>query len=212
MKLIILGPPGAGKGTQAQHICNSYNIHHVSVGDMLRDEVGKQTEKGKLIDSYIKKGNLIPDKMITEIMKEKLSSDSCKNGYLLDGFPRTLIQGEELAKFQDIDAVFNINVDDEILAERLTGRRVCLKCKEVDHITKNKEEICKKCGEKLSIRDDDKDADIILNRIQIYHQLTEPLINFYTNKGVLHNVYSGLGASIEVYNQIKEILDGNSKK
>jgi len=181
-----MGPPGAGKGTQAENIIKYYNIPHISTGDMFRAAISNKTEIGLIAKSYIDAGNLVPDEITVGIVKERLSKPDCKNGFLLDGFPRDLHQAEMFDSMLKelgitLDLVLNIHVDDEKLINRIIGRRICPKCGRTYHITYNKplkEGICDDCGSELIQRKDDN-VETVKNRLDVYSHLTEPLINYY---------------------------------
>ena len=205
MKMIFLGPPGAGKGTQAVRVCEQLGIPQISTGDILRRAIKNETPTGLAAKSYIDKGQLVPDSVVIDIVRERLVQDDCKNGYLLDGFPRTVAQAEALEGFAKIDAVVDIDVSDEKLVERLSGRRVCLACGGTYHVSLlNGETTCAKCGETLIQRDDDK-AETVLSRLAVYHQQTEPLIDFYTKRGLIKTV-DGSKPMEECYAAILEAL------
>ena len=185
MNIIFLGPPGAGKGTQAQRICDALNIPQISTGDILRRAMKEGTETGIRAKSYMDAGKLVPDEVIIDIVKERLAMDDCKGGYILDGFPRTVPQAEALSTFASIDSVIELAVDDQVLVNRLSGRRACPKCGATYHVSMlNGKTTCEKCGEKLVQRDDDK-AETVLNRLEVYHAQTAPLIGYYEKKGLL---------------------------
>ena len=185
MNLIFLGPPGAGKGTQAVRVCEQLGIPQISTGDILRRAIKNETPTGLAAKSYIDKGQLVPDSVVIDIVRERLVQDDCKNGYLLDGFPRTVAQAEALEGFAKIDAVVDINVSDEKLVARLSGRRVCLSCGGTYHVSQlNGSMTCAKCGNELIQRADDK-AETVLSRLTVYHAQTAPLIDFYTQRGLL---------------------------
>ena len=185
MNLIFLGPPGAGKGTQAVRVCEQLGIPQISTGDILRRAIKNETPTGLAAKSYIDKGQLVPDSVVIDIVRERLVQDDCKNGYLLDGFPRTVFQAEALETFAAIDAVVDIDVSDEKLVERLSGRRVCLSCGGTYHVSQlNGSMTCAKCGQELIQRADDK-AETVLSRLTVYHAQTAPLIDFYTQRGLL---------------------------
>lgn len=185
MNIIFLGPPGAGKGTQAQRICNALNIPQISTGDILRRAIKEQTPTGLKAKSYIDAGKLVPDDVIIDIVRDRLAQDDAKNGYILDGFPRTVPQAEALEGIAKIDAVIDLDVADEKLIARLSGRRVCLKCGATYHVSMlDGKTTCAACGEDLVQRDDDK-AETVLNRLTVYHNQTAPLVDFYQNKGLL---------------------------
>ena len=188
MNLIFLGPPGAGKGTQAVRVCERLGIPQISTGDILRRAIKNETPTGLAAKSYIDKGQLVPDSVVIDIVRERLEHEDCKGGYLLDGFPRTVAQAEALEGFAKIDAVIDIDVSDEKLVERLSGRRVCLSCGGTYHVSHlNGSMTCEKCGNELIQRDDDK-AETVLSRLTVYHAQTEPLIDFYTQRGLLRRV------------------------
>ena len=193
MNIIFLGPPGAGKGTQAQRICDALNIPQISTGDILRRAMKEGTETGLKAKSFIDAGQLVPDDVIIDIVKERLQMDDCKNGYILDGSPRTVPQAEALDTFATIDSVIDLDVADQVLVDRLSGRRVCLKCGATYHISMlNGETKCTKCGDDLVQRNDDK-AETVLNRLEVYHAQTAPLIGYYEKKGLLKKVDGAQG-------------------
>ncbi len=205
MNLIFLGPPGAGKGTQAVRVCEQLGIPQVSTGDILRRAIKNETPTGLAAKSYIDKGQLVPDSVVIDIVRERLTQDDCKNGYLLDGFPRTVAQAEALEGFAKIDAVVDINVSDEKLVARLSGRRVCLSCGGTYHVSQlNGSMTCAKCGNELIQRADDK-AETVLSRLTVYHAQTEPLIDFYTQRGLLKEI-DGAQPMDECYAAIMAVL------
>ena len=188
MNIIFLGPPGAGKGTQAQRICDALNIPQISTGDILRRAIKDGTETGLKAKSFIDAGKLVPDEVIIDIVKERLAMDDCRNGYILDGFPRTVPQAEALDTFAKIDSVIELAVDDQVLVDRLSGRRVCLKCGATYHMSMlNGRNACEKCGEELIQRDDDR-AETVLARLEVYHAQTAPLTGYYGEKGLLQKI------------------------
>ncbi|MBQ8952502.1 MAG: adenylate kinase [Clostridia bacterium] len=188
MNLVFLGPPGAGKGTQAAVVSQALNIPHISTGDMFRKALKEGTPTGLKAKAFMDKGELVPDSVTIEMVKERLSEDDCKNGYLLDGFPRNLDQAEALAGFSQLDAAVNIAVADEKLIARLSGRRFCPKCSGTFHVSKLADEkICPDCGAELIQRADDNPATIA-NRLSVYHKETSPLTAFYAQKGLLKEV------------------------
>ena len=187
MNVIFLGPPGAGKGTQAVRVCERLGIPQISTGDILRRAMREQTPTGLAAKSYIDKGLLVPDSVVIDIVRERLAQEDCAGGYLLDGFPRTVPQAEALAGFAQIDAVIDIEVSDEKLIERLSGRRVCPACGGTYHVSHLKGDVCERCGGKLIQRDDDK-AETVLSRLTVYHAQTAPLIDYYDAKGLLRKV------------------------
>ena len=189
MNLIKLGAPGAGKGTQAIVLSEKYNIPTISTGVIIRAAIKNGTETGKMAKDYIEKGQLVPDSVVIGIIKDRLSEDDCKNGFILDGFPRTIPQAEALGQLGiEIDKVFDIEVPDSEIISRLSGRRECSKCGATYHITNHpsqKGEICDKCGGELVCRKDDA-PETVLSRLEVYHSQTEPLIDYYKNKGILY--------------------------
>lgn len=190
MNLILMGAPGAGKGTQSAKISEKWNIPAISTGDLFRAAIKAGTELGKTVKSYMDNGQLVPDEIVIGIIKEHLASDACKNGFILDGFPRSIPQAEALdAMGVKIDAVLSIEVADEKIVERMSGRRVC-SCGASYHVVyhpSQKEGICDKCGAELFIRKDDA-PETVLNRLETYHSQTEPLKEFYAKKGLLLTV------------------------
>ena len=193
MNIIFLGPPGAGKGTQAQRICDALKIPQISTGDILRRAMKEGTETGLKAKAYIDAGQLVPDGVIIDIVKERLAMADCAGGYILDGFPRTVPQAEALDTFAAIDTVIELDVADQVLVERLSGRRVCLKCGATYHLSMlNGETKCAKCGEALVQRNDDK-AETVLNRLEVYHAQTAPLIGYYEKKSLLKKVDGAQG-------------------
>lgn len=212
MKIIMLGAPGAGKGTQAQMIADKYNIPHVSTGDIFRENVKNGTELGLEAKKYMDKGLLVPDELTVKILLDRVAKNDCKNGYVLDGFPRTIPQAEVLDKAiaelgDKIDYAINVDVPDENIIRRMSGRRACLACGatyHVEHIPPKQEGICDKCGSKLVQRDDDKE-DTVKNRLDVYHKQTQPLIDYYTKKGVLRTVDGTLDMK-DVFGAITSLL------
>ena len=191
MNIIFLGPPGAGKGTQAQIVCQKLGIPQISTGDMLRSAIANQTETGLKAKEYMDQGQLVPDQVVIDIVKERLAMDDCRNGYILDGFPRTVEQAKALSEFADIDAASNRDVPDEVLVHRLSGRRVCPACGAPFHVDRlNGATDCKACDTPLIQRDDDK-PETVLNRLKVYHQKTAPLIDHYQSQGKLKNIFGG---------------------
>ena len=208
MNLIFLGPPGAGKGTQAVRICERLGIPQISTGDILRRAIKDQTPTGLAAKSYIDKGQLVPDSVVIDIVRERLEHDDCKSGYLLDGFPRTVHQAEELEGFATIDAVIDIDVSDDALVARLSGRRVCMSCDGTFHVSKlNGSNICPVCGAELVHRKDDQ-PETVLSRIKVYHKQTEPLIGFYKDRNLLKKV-DGEKTMDECFNEILSALGKN---
>lgn len=195
MKLVILGPPGAGKGTQAEYIVKRYNIPHISTGDIFRENIKNNTELGKKAKSYMDKGLLVPDDLVIALVEDRLNKDDAKEGFLLDGFPRTVAQAVSLDSILDknddkLNKVINISVDPEILIERAVGRRVCKTCGMTYHVKFNppKEEgVCDKDGTKLIQRDDDTE-ETVKTRISVYFDQTAPLIDYYRAQNLLIDI------------------------
>lgn len=205
MKLVFLGPPGAGKGTQALYISQALAIPHISTGDMLRSAVKKETPTGIQAKAFMDAGKLVPDSVIIDMVRERLSEPDCKNGYLLDGFPRTVEQAEALNQIAMPDAVVNIAVPDEKLLSRLTGRRVCGSCNGTHHISRLADPTkCPACNGELIHRNDDK-PETIMQRLSVYHAQTSPLIEYYTKAGLIRTV-DGSVTPDEVDTQVRAAL------
>ncbi len=204
MKLIFLGPPGAGKGTQAAKIAERYNIAHISTGDMLRAEMREGTELGKAAKDLMERGELVPDDVILGMVKNRIQQDDCKNGFLFDGFPRTIAQAEALEAISKIDYVINLDVPEARLISRISGRRICPDCGAAHHVSKHPYETCE-CGGKLYQREDDKE-ETVRNRLVVYERSTKPLIDYYAEKGLLHTV-NGDAAIDTVDGWIRAVID-----
>lgn len=212
MKIIMLGAPGAGKGTQAKMIAEKYSIPHISTGDIFRANIKNGTELGKEAKKYMDQGLLVPDELTVKILLDRVAQPDCVNGYVLDGFPRTIPQAEVLDKALNelgdkIDYAINVEVPDENIIRRMGGRRACLSCGatyHIEHIPPKQEGICDTCGKELVLRDDDK-PETVKNRLEVYHNQTQPLIEFYNAKGVLKNV-DGTVDMKDVFAAITEIL------
>ena len=188
MNIIFLGPPGAGKGTQAQLLTKELGIPQISTGDMLRKAMREGTKTGLEAKRYVESGGLVPDDVVIAIVKERLAEDDCKNGYMLDGFPRTVYQAEELSKFATIDVAVDLDLPDEVIVQRLSGRRVCPNCNATYHISQlGGSTACKNCGAELIQRKDDSE-ETIRNRLKVYTEQTAPLIDYYRQKGILRTV------------------------
>ena len=205
MNLILLGAPGAGKGTQAALISEKYKLPHISTGDIFRKNIKEGTPIGKKAKAYTEKGELVPDEITVEIVRLRITEPDCRKGWLLDGFPRTIAQAEALDKITKIDGVINIDTDLKLLSARLTGRRVCGACGESHHITTMKGDKCVKCGGRLIHRADDS-AETVNNRLSVYEKQTAPLIKYYGKKGLLKSV-DGSKAINEVFGSIQKLLD-----
>ena len=212
MKIIMLGAPGAGKGTQAKQIAAKYQIPHISTGDIFRANIKNGTELGKKAKTYMDQGALVPDELTCDLVMDRIQQDDCKNGFILDGFPRTIPQAEALdaalGKINEkMDYAIDVDVPDENIVNRMSGRRACLNCGATYHlisIPPKVEGICDVCGEKLILRDDDK-PETVKNRLSVYHEQTQPLIDFYAKKNVLAEV-DGTKDMEEVFEDIVKIL------
>ena len=210
MNIILLGAPGAGKGTQASKIVDAYKVPHISTGDIFRENIKNQTPIGVLAKSFIDKGQLVPDEVTCKIVEDRISKDDCKNGYMLDGFPRTIAQAEALDKIAKIDLVINIDVDHSLLLDRLCGRRVCKDCGESYHISKlDGKTDCAKCGGALYQRKDDN-PETVQSRLTVYNAQTAPLIDYYAKKGILFNVV-GNTTPEDVFEKVSKKLDAMNK-
>lgn len=206
MKLIFLGPPGAGKGTQAAGVSAHLRIPHISTGDMFRAAIANETPTGLEAKRYIDLGQLVPDSVVIDMVRERLSESDCAGGYLLDGFPRTVEQAEALDRICAPDAVVDIDVPDERLLARLTGRRVCRKCSGTFHITKLADQnVCPVCGVEVYQRDDDKPATIS-NRLKVYHEQTAPLIGYYSEQGKLRRIDVASLATVDGDSRPEDVL------
>ena len=212
MKIVMLGAPGAGKGTQAKMIAAKYHIPHISTGDIFRANIKNGTELGKKAKSYMDQGLLVPDELTVDLVIDRLAQDDCKNGYILDGFPRTIPQAEALdaalAKLgEKMDYAIDVDVPDENIVSRMSGRRACTGCGATYHIVYNpskKGECCEVCGEKLILRDDDK-PETVQKRLNVYHEQTQPLIDYYTKQSILRTV-DGTQDMNDVFAEIVKIL------
>ena len=212
MKIIMLGAPGAGKGTQAKKIAEKYQIPHISTGDIFRANIKNGTELGNKAKTYMEQGLLVPDELVCDLVVDRVKQDDCANGYVLDGFPRTIPQAESLdaalkAMGQAVDYAVNVEVPDENIIHRMGGRRACLACGatyHVENIPPKKEGICDVCGAELVLRDDDK-PETVKKRLNVYHEQTQPLIDYYTNAGVLVEV-DGTLAMDDVFAAICKVL------
>ena len=212
MKIIMLGAPGAGKGTQAKKIAAKYGIPHISTGDIFRANIKGGTELGMKAKSYMDQGQLVPDDVTIGMLLDRIAEADCENGYVLDGFPRTIPQAESLTEALDklgqkMDFAIDVDVPDESIINRMSGRRACLKCGATYHIVyaaPKTENVCDTCGETLVLRDDDK-PETVSKRLKVYHEQTQPLIDYYTEQGVLKTV-DGTRSLDEVFQAIVEIL------
>lgn len=213
MKIIMLGAPGAGKGTQAKRIADKWQIPHVSTGDIFRANIKNGTELGMEAKKYMDQGALVPDELTVKILLDRVAKEDCKNGYVLDGFPRTIPQAEVLDKAltdmgDSIDYAINVDVPDENIVNRMSGRRACVACGATYHVVyapTKKEGICDRCGKELILRDDDK-PDTVNKRLLVYHEQTQPLIDYYGAKNILKSV-DGTKDMEEVFKDIVKILE-----
>lgn len=213
MKIIMLGAPGAGKGTQAKMIAAKYQIPHISTGDIFRANIKNGTELGMEAKKYMDQGQLVPDELTVKILLDRVAQPDCSEGYVLDGFPRTIPQAEvldsALEKLGDsIDFAVDVDVPDENIVRRMSGRRACLSCGatyHIEHIPPKQEGVCDTCGQPLVLRDDDK-PETVLKRLKVYHEQTQPLIDFYTKKGVLRSV-DGTVDMNDVFEAIVNVLE-----
>lgn len=203
--IILLGAPGAGKGTQAALIAKEYGIPHISTGDILRRNIKEGTELGKLAKSFIDKGELVPDKVVIDIVADRLNEADAANGYILDGFPRTIPQAEALDKVARIDIALNVDLPFETIIKRLSGRLVCI-CGETSHVDwLNGSTVCPKCGKQMFVRDDDK-PETVKARLDVYEKQTAPLIGYYDKKGILVDVDAS-GTVEEIFKEVKKALE-----
>ncbi|MBQ3060866.1 MAG: adenylate kinase [Lachnospiraceae bacterium] len=212
MKIIMLGAPGAGKGTQAKKIAEKYMIPHISTGDIFRANIKNGTELGKKAKTYMDQGLLVPDELVVDLVVDRVGQDDAKNGYVLDGFPRTIPQAQALdsaleAIGEKVDYAINVEVPDENIIRRMSGRRACVACGatyHLVHIPPKQEGICDTCGKELILRDDDK-PETVKKRLDVYHEQTQPLIDYYTEKGILKEV-DGTVDMADVFAAITDIL------
>ena len=206
MNIILLGAPGAGKGTLASKLSQNYNLPHISTGDIFRENIKNETPVGLLAKQYIDQGHLVPDEVTCEIVEERIKKADCQNGYMLDGFPRTIPQAEALDKMTTIDIVINIQVDHSLILDRICGRRVCKDCGESYHVSRlNGETKCARCGGELYQRKDDN-PETVQSRLNVYNAQTAPLISYYTKKGLIFNVVSD-STPEAVYEKVSAKLD-----
>ena len=212
MKFVLLGAPGAGKGTQASMISERYGIVHISTGDIFRANIQNGTKIGLIAKTYIDRGELVPDDVTCEIVRDRLTWEDCREGFLLDGFPRNLYQAEELDKFVQLDAVINLDIDHALLMSRLCGRRVCKDCGQSYHVTLLNGEIrCTRCGGELFKRKDDN-PETVEARLEVYKQLTAPLVDYYVTKGILLNFLGTEAPPQVLFEEIRKVLDGMVSK
>ncbi len=204
MNLIIMGAPGSGKGTQAALICKAHNIPHISTGDILRKNIADGTELGKQAKAFMDAGKLVPDELVVALLKDRIEQADCKNGFLLDGFPRTKAQADALGKIVSIDVALNLETDLDKLADRMASRRVCPKCGYSTSAQAASDGKCKECGDTLIIRDDDK-REVVENRLKVYAENTAPLVDYYKATGLLKNI-DGMQAIDDVNKAIEAAL------
>lgn len=212
MKIIMLGAPGAGKGTQAKQIADKYQIPHISTGDIFRANIKNGTELGKKAKEYMDQGALVPDELTCDLVMDRIKQDDCKNGFVLDGFPRTIPQAEALDNAlkgigEKMDFAIDVDVPDENIVKRMGGRRACLNCGATYHVVSiptKVEGICDRCGSEVVLRDDDK-PETVQKRLSVYHEQTQPLIDYYKNQGILKSV-DGTQPMDKVFSAIVEIL------
>jgi adenylate kinase len=213
MKIIMLGAPGAGKGTQAKKIAGKYNIPHISTGDIFRANIKNGTELGKKAKTYMDQGLLVPDELVVDLVADRVNQEDCANGYVLDGFPRTIPQAEALTKAlkelgQKMDYAIDVDVPDANIVNRMSGRRACVGCGATYHMVyapTKQEGVCDSCGGELILRDDDK-PDTVQKRLNVYHEQTQPLIDYYTREGILRKVDGTIDIE-EVFGQIVKLLE-----
>jgi adenylate kinase len=209
MKLIFLGPPGAGKGTLAGLVSKEFGIPQISTGDMFREAIKKESELGKRVKEILGRGDLVPDDLTVSLVRERLAQEDARKGYILDGFPRTIPQAESLEKFQSLDAVVNFAISDDLVVKRLSGREICRSCGAIYHVTNMPSKVkgvCDKCGGPLYTRPDDS-LESITNRLEVYRRQTEPLIDFYKKRKLLKDIDSSKSPE-DTQRQIRATLSG----
>ena len=212
MKIIMLGAPGAGKGTQAKKIADLCKVPHISTGDIFRANIKERTELGKKAKTYMDAGDLVPDELVCDLVVDRIQQDDCTEGFILDGFPRTIPQAEALTNAlnaieQKMEYALNIDVPDENIIHRMAGRRACVGCGATYHVEFNPPktaDVCDVCGDALILRDDDK-PETVTNRLNVYHEQTKPLIDYYEKQGIVHTI-DGTQTMDEVFSDIRKIL------
>jgi adenylate kinase len=208
MRLIFLGPPGAGKGTMAKRLAEELTLAHISTGDLFRDAISKKTDLGLKVQGIIEKGDLVPDSLTVKLVEERIERPDCENGFILDGFPRTIPQAEALGDLVEIDTTVNFHLSDDEIIKRLSGRRMCPACGKTYHIhfmPPKKEALCDGCGGALIIRKDDR-IDSIVNRLKVYKDQTAPLIDYYTNRKLIRTIDASPDPDT-VYSSLREVLN-----
>jgi adenylate kinase len=205
MRLVFIGPPGVGKGTYAAAVSQRFGIPHISTGDMIREEIKRGSELGRKLKEYVERGLLVPDEIVTEMVRERLSREDCKRGFILDGYPRTLKQAEELDRITAIDLVLNFVAPDEVIIDRISGRRICRVCGAIYHVKYMPPKVpgvCDRCGGPLYQREDDK-PEVVARRLEVYRQQFAPIIEYYRRKGVLVDVDASEQAEVVVPRVLK---------
>lgn len=203
--IILLGAPGAGKGTQAALIAEEFQVPHISTGDILRRNIKEGTPLGLKAKSFIESGGLVPDEVVIGLVEDRLKQADCQNGYILDGFPRTIAQAQALDEVANIDLAINIDVPFDLIVERLGGRRVCV-CGETYHVsTLGGSNVCKRCGKELFIREDDK-PETVKNRLRVYQEQTQPLIDYYRNQNKIVDI-EATGTIEQIFSNVKKVLE-----
>lgn len=200
MRLVFIGPPGIGKGTYAAAVSQKYGIPHISTGDILRDEVKRGTELGRRVKEYLDKGVLVPDELIIEMVRERLSQGDCRRGFILDGFPRTMRQAEELDRITKIDLVLNFVAPEEVIVDRISGRRICRVCGAIYHVKYMPPKVpgvCDKCGGELYQRDDDK-PEVVRRRLEVFKAQFEPIVSYYRGRGLLVEIDASERAEVVI--------------
>jgi len=213
MRLVLLGPPGSGKGTQAARLAEALRVPRISTGDILRRNVAQGTELGTKAKAFMESGQLVPDDLVIAMTAERLREPDARNGFILDGFPRTIAQAEALARLTPLDAVVNLFLEPEELVKRSAGRRICPKCESVYHVASNPPKtpgICDKCGSALVTRPDDRE-EVVRTRIETYERQTAPLIQYYKERGLLREVYAS-GVIKEISQRVQEALGSASPR
>jgi len=213
MNIVIIGPQGSGKGTHSDILSKKLGIPHISTGDIFREEVKKGTELGKTVEKFMNEGKLVPDEIVNEVVKKRLSQEDCKNGFILDGYPRNLNQAKMLDEIAKIDHVIYLNISDEKAVERISSRVQCKKCNKIYNLITmppKKPGICDVCGGEIYQRDDDK-PEAVKERLKTFHELTEPIIDYYKKKGIL-DVVSSEGEVEETQEKIKKVMENWEKE